>query len=75
MAYFSETTSSQSGAGSNFLADVVGGIGSLFTKFARYRRYAKAEAQLLAMTDRQLDDLGVARGEIHSRVWAKFDRR
>jgi len=75
MAYFTETTSSRSGSVSNLLADVVGGIGNLFSILIRYRNYSKAESQLLAMTDRQLDDLGVARAEIRSRVWANFDRK
>jgi len=75
MAYITETTSSRSGTVSNLLADVFGGIGNLFSLVSRYRDYSKAEAQLLAMTDRQLDDLGVARAEVRSRVWANFARK
>ncbi len=74
MAYITETTHSKSGAGSNLLADAIGGIGNLFSNIVRYRSYAKAEAQLLSMTDRQLDDLGIVRGDIRAKVWANYNR-
>ncbi|VAW15588.1 hypothetical protein MNBD_ALPHA09-1422 [hydrothermal vent metagenome] len=75
MAFFSDATSSRSGAVSSLFTDMLRGVGNLFSLVVRYRRYAKAEAQLLSMTDRQLEDLGIARGEIRARVWANFDRR
>lgn len=75
MAFFSDATSARSGAVSSVFADVLGGVRNLFSLIARYRRYCRAEAQLLAMTDRQLEDLGIARGQIRARVWANFDRR
>ena len=75
MAFFSDATSSRSGAASSLFADMLRGVGNLFSLVARYRRYAKAESQLLAMTDRQLEDLGISRGEIRARVWANFDQR
>ena len=53
---------------------------ALVTKFPKkvanlvYRAYKcmQAEAELSAMDAHMLEDIGVARGDIHSRVWGKL---
>ena len=74
MAFFSDTSSTRSGGSSSLFADVIGGVGNLFSLISRYRSYTKAEAQLFAMSDRDLDDLGISRGDIRARVWSDFGK-
>ena len=41
-------------------------------KLYRAYRCSKAEAELSAMDQHLLKDIGVARGDIHARVWGKM---
>lgn len=75
MAYSSDATSAPTTAVAPSFADIFGGIGHLFTLVARYREYSLAEKQLNALSLRELDDLGIARGDIQARVWANFNHR
>lgn len=54
------------------LSTLNNGVRELITLVRRYREYKRAEAQLNALSTRELDDIGLARGEIHARVWANF---
>lgn len=72
MAYLSDTTSARSGGIAHFFADAAKGLTNLFSHGARHRSYARAESQLRAMSDHELDDIGIARYEIRDRVWSNF---
>jgi len=75
MAYSTDATSARSTAVAPSFADFFGGIGHLFSLITRYREYSRAEKQLNALSTRELDDLGIARGDIQARVWANFNQR
>lgn len=63
----------------NYNTDVLGTLFRLVVKApytgvkALYKAYvcSKAEAELSAMDDHLLKDIGVSRSDIHARVWGK----
>lgn len=52
-----------------------GGIFRLLDRYRRYREYRGAETALARLSDEELDDIGVRRCDIHSRVWGIHTRR
>ena len=75
MAYANDVRSARVGAAAGLIETLRAKVGDLFTSYFRYRDYARAEAQLRKMTDRELDDIGISRAEIHKRVWADYNAR
>jgi uncharacterized protein YjiS (DUF1127 family) len=49
--------------------DFIHRIGGVVESVAQYRRRRRAEAQLRAMDDRMLADIGLSRSEIGKKVW------
>lgn len=41
-------------------------------RYLRYREFVRAEAELNALSDRNLADVGLTRTQIHDRVWAGY---
>jgi len=72
MTFINVATSAPAGVISSLIMDVVRGVQTAFERVSRYRDYSRAEAQLRAMTDRELDDLGIGRSDIRARVWANY---
>ncbi|MHA1524366.1 MAG: DUF1127 domain-containing protein [Alphaproteobacteria bacterium] len=56
----------------SILSSLRNGALEIFTLVRRYRDYKRAENQLYTLSTRELDDIGLSRGEIHARVWANF---
>jgi len=75
MTFITEATSAPANVIANLITDAGRGISTLTSLVRRYRDYSKAEAQLMTLTDRELNDLGVVRSDIRARVWANFDQR
>jgi uncharacterized protein YjiS (DUF1127 family) len=74
MTFLTEATSAPASVIASLLGDAARGISSLFAHASRYREYSRAEAQLMKLSDHELDDLGIGRSEIRARVWSDFDR-
>lgn len=74
MAFFSEVSGAPAGAVSRLVSDIAEGYRTLSTLMARYREYARAEAELRSLSDRELNDIGLSRADIREKVWADFDR-
>lgn len=43
---------------------------AIISKLVSWRKLALAERELNSLDDRMLEDIGVARSEIHQRVWS-----
>lgn len=74
MTFLSEATSAPASVIATLFNDAIRGISNVGTLISRYRAYAKAEGELLRLSDHELDDLGIRRTEIRDRVWANFDK-
>ena len=68
-------TGSVSRGVAGFLEPVFRPVADVVAYVRRYNEYAQAEARLRSMSDHDLDDIGLTRGEIHARVWQDFDHR
>ena len=52
-------------ARARYLAELIGaGVGRLTAAWRRYRAYLRTRAELYGMNDRELQDVGITRGEI-----------
>lgn len=45
---------------------------SFAAKYSQSAKLRRAEQELLKFDDRMLEDMGLSRGNVHSKVWGQF---
>ena len=72
MTIMNPTTGSGGHGHASFLEPIFRPLGELAARIRRHNEYARAEAQLRALSDHELSDIGISREAIHERVWEGY---
>ena len=74
MTTMTRTNGGGSHSGIGLIGAVRRPVANLIDYVRRYNDFSAAEARLQSLSDHELEDIGLSRGEIRARVWQDFDR-
>ena len=72
MSIMHPTTGSSGHGHASFLEPIFRPFAALAERVRYYNKLAEAEADLHALSDHELSDIGITRDNIHARVWEDY---